>query len=334
MLRPSLRKNYNNSSCNAYLVSKHNIRIHKPYLQSYRNFTETNNHYTCLFDAARNILQTESPEHKAIQTHSVYDQWKEKKIKHIVHPDVAKQLNSNDIQHYLINDPGRPEKPEIVAARDSPSPKKCGVSVPVYLLHSLAHIEVNAIDIAWSTLIMGLIYKDRYNLPEQYFINWLNIADDESRHFEQLENRMKELGTSYGSIPSHGGLWQNAKDTSDDLLSRMAILPLVQEARGVDSGPRLKERFIGSADKTSAKLVEQISREEEDHVSVGVRWFNHICNHDSLDPQETFQKLVLNHYQAGLPPQFNVEGRDRAGLPREWYEPLSTRYIKKKERKK
>lgn len=185
----------------------------------------------------------------------------------------------------------------------------------VALLHALAHIELNAIDLAWDIVTRF----GHLNLPHAFFDDWIKVADDEARHFMLLQTRLRELGASYGDLPAHDGLWQHAMATGDDILARLAVVPLVLEARGLDVSPATIEKLLAGGDHESARILDIIYTDEIAHVAAGARWFNSLCISLSRDPAETFQALVRLHFKGTIRPPFNKPARDQAGLPETFY---------------
>lgn len=145
------------------------------------------------------------------------------------------------------------------------------------------------------------------------------MGDDEARHFQMLAERLGELGAAYGDLPAHDGLWQAAQDTADDLLARLAVVPLVLEARGLDVTPAMIERLERAGDTASAAILEVIYREEVGHVATGMRWFRHACAERGLEPESTWKSLVGARFKGHLKPPFNEAARQAAGLPRSYY---------------
>ena len=212
--------------------------------------------------------------------------------------------------------PARPAKPALLPPRDVPRRRiTASDSGRIALLHAIAHIELNAIDLA---LDMACRYIAQ-GLPRDFYSDWLGVADDESRHFLMLSDRLAALGASYGDLPAHDGLWQAADATKNDLLARLAIAPLVLEARGLDVTPAMMEKFQRAGDEKSARMLSIIYEDEKTHVFAGSKWFLRLCNDDGLDPAECFRKQLKNHFGGALKPPFNIEARDEAGLPRNFY---------------
>jgi uncharacterized ferritin-like protein (DUF455 family) len=149
------------------------------------------------------------------------------------------------------------------------------------------------------------------------------VADEEGKHYLLLAGRLAELGMAYGDLPAHDGLWQAAEETAHDLLARLAVVPLVLEARGLDVTPVMIAKLQAVDDHDSAAVLEVIYAEEIGHVAIGKRWFDHLCAKRDLAPQETWQALVRRHFRGQLKPPFNETARDQAGLPLDFYGALA-----------
>ncbi|HZT17906.1 MAG TPA: ferritin-like domain-containing protein [Dongiaceae bacterium] len=215
--------------------------------------------------------------------------------------------------------PARPARPLLLPAAEMPK-RKTGPGLPgrVALLHALAHIELNAVDLAWD-LIARFGSPD---LPRAFLDDWVGVAEEEARHFQLLSARLAELGAAYGDLPAHDGLWQAALTTRDDLLARLAIAPLVLEARGLDVTPGMIASLRRHGDAESAAALEVIYREEIGHVAAGRRWFEWLSARRGLVPEAAFQDLVRRHFRGRLKPPFNAPARDAAGLTAAFYMPL------------
>jgi uncharacterized ferritin-like protein (DUF455 family) len=187
------------------------------------------------------------------------------------------------------------------------------------LLHALAHIELNAIDLAWDIVARFAGAE----LPREFSDDWVGVAVEEAEHFALLAARLEALGSFYGALPAHDGLWEVAAATAGDLLARLAVVPLVLEARGLDVTPEMMLRLRRIGDPESAAVLERIYRDEVGHVAVGVRWFEHLCQAQSVDPAATYRDRVRRYFAGALKPPFNREARDRAGFPVAYYEPLA-----------
>ena len=228
--------------------------------------------------------------------------------------------------------PARPAKPELVHPKDVPSPKTCSLGFSAAMMHNIAHIELNAIDLAWDTVArfapmrasrfrVGDEDNDdaSFGLPDRFFLDFAKVADDESRHLGWCLQRLQEMGVAYGDIPAHNVLWEGAQSTSNSLPARLAVVPCMQEARGLDAGPRLVSKLRGRGDNRSADLIERISAEELAHVAVGVAWFRHICAVLSVDPCAAFSAEIRTHAPESLRGPFNHAARVDAGLEPDWY---------------
>ena len=215
--------------------------------------------------------------------------------------------------------PHRPARPELLPPRHMPRRSFKGERGRIALLHSLAHIELNAIDLAFD--LAGRFAGE--DLPRGFFDDWVSVGDDEARHFTMLQARLATLGARYGDLPAHDGLWQAAEETRHDLMARLAVVPMVLEARGLDVTPAMIGRLRGAGDHESAHVLETIYTEEQAHVSAGGRWFAFLCAKHGEDAKASFHRLVRRHFRGALKPPFNRPAREAAGLPPEFYEPLA-----------
>lgn len=165
--------------------------------------------------------------------------------------------------------PGRPPNPTLLAPRDMPKRSLTGKAGRLALIHSLAHIELNAVDLTWD-LIGRFAYV---RLPRSYYDDWVRVGLEEAKHFAMLQDRLSRLDATYGDLPAHDGLWQAAQDTGHDLAARLAIIPLVLEARGLDITPPMIEKARQIGDEDTAKCLDIIYRDEKNHVAFGAKWF-------------------------------------------------------------
>lgn len=216
--------------------------------------------------------------------------------------------------------PARSARPELRAPRDMPRRGK-GFSRAgrIALLHALAHIELNAIDLACDIIARFTGAE----LPRGFYDDWVTVADEEARHFELLCARLAAHDASYGDLPAHDGLWQAAEETAGDVLARLTVVPLILEARGLDVTPAIIANLGRAGDEASAEALEIVYRDEIGHVGIGRRWFEHLCRARGLAPVATYHQLAREHFRAALKPPFNAEARGRAGLGPEYYEPLA-----------
>jgi uncharacterized ferritin-like protein (DUF455 family) len=203
---------------------------------------------------------------------------------------------------------GRPERPRLVAPRDLPRRGLASNEGRAALVHAVAHIEFNAINLAWDAVA-------RFRgMPDDYYRDWVGVAVDEARHFGWLAARLADLGYVYGDFDAHNGLWDMAVKTADSCLARMALVPRVLEARGLDVTPGMIARLRGTGDDATVKILEDILREEVAHVAAGSRWFAWCCERENIDPSATFESLVTRHFRGALRGPFNTEARLRAGF--------------------
>jgi uncharacterized ferritin-like protein (DUF455 family) len=215
--------------------------------------------------------------------------------------------------------PARPERPQLRAPKEMPKRRAFGsLTGRVALLHALAHIELNAIDLAWDLIARF----SRDPLPRGFFDDWVGVAAEEAVHFELLAQRLADFGARYGDLRAHDGLWESAAATADDLLARLAVVPLVLEARALDVTPEIAATLERAGDRESAAVLRRIYRDEIGHVAAGVRWFDELCHARGLIPEETFRELVPRYFKGELKPPFNQDARAAAGFPARYYEPL------------
>jgi len=215
--------------------------------------------------------------------------------------------------------PARPPRPELVAARALPARRRGGSAAGRFaLLHALAHIEFNAIDLAWD-----IVARFGAGLPRAFCDDWIAVGAEESQHFALLDERLHSLGGHYGDLPAHDGLWEAAAATADDLVARLAIVPLVLEARGLDVSPQTAARLRKAGDEASAAVMDRIFEDEIGHVATGVKWFRFCTESGPESAQERFQTLVRLRFRGGLKPPFNDFARDSAGLESSFYLPLA-----------
>ncbi len=215
--------------------------------------------------------------------------------------------------------PGRPAAPVLLPPRDMPKRKLGGTTGRIALLHSLAHIELNAIDLTWD--LIGRFAHVR--LPRSYYDDWVRVGLEEAKHFSMLEDRLAKLGAAYGDLPAHDGLWQAAQDTGHDLAARLAIVPLVLEARGLDVTPPMIDKARAGGDEETAKVLDVIYRDEKNHVAFGAKWFRFLCDRQRIRPEPAFHEFVRRHFRGALKPPFNDRARSEAGLTPGFYKPLA-----------
>ena len=257
-----------------------------------------------LSKAATEILQNDGASEKAEATRATASAWRTGEI------DIIGNTMPPDR-------PARPARPELKRPGDMPR-RRSGKSdsTRIALLHAIAHIELNAIDLAWD-IVARFAGED---LPRAFFDDWVKVADEEAKHFTLLNDRLSALGASYGDLPAHDGLWEAAEATAHDLLARLAVVPLVLEARGLDVTPTMIARMDRFGDHETAAILRIIYEDEIGHVAIGMRWFEHECERRSVAPEPTWRALVAEHFKGALKPPFNDDARARAGMGRSFYE--------------
>ncbi len=190
------------------------------------------------------------------------------------------------------------------------------------LLHAVAHIELNAIDLA-TDMAGRFAHELPTSMRDAFVSDWISVADDEARHFVMVADRLEALGSAYGALPAHDGLWQAARRTRHDVLARLVIAPLVLEARGLDVTPNMINGLTRAGDIESANVLKQIHEEEIGHVAMGRKWLERLCARDDIDVAAHFAAMVEAHFPGGLKEPFNAEARRASGMPADWYEGLS-----------
>jgi uncharacterized ferritin-like protein (DUF455 family) len=250
-----------------------------------------------LFAAAYRCLAERDPDSKCRLASALHDDWCAGQLI----ADAAVDLPD-------AAEAGRPERPELVEARALPKRGLGTLEGRAALLHAVTHIEFNAINLACDA-----VYRFRA-MPEAFYGDWLQVAAEEARHFALLQDRLRELGWGYGDFPAHNGLWDMARKTTHDPLPRMALVPRVLEARGLDVTPGMMERLRRAGDDRSADALVIILREEVGHVAAGTRWFRYLCDQRGLEPETTFFALLEGYLRGDLRCPLNVGARQQAGF--------------------
>lgn len=259
-----------------------------------------------LTDAACAVLLAPTPAAKVALSYEFAAAWREGSLPSI---SAAKPPDR----------PARPERPLLIAPREMPRRRRAGSAASrVALLHAVAHIELNAIDLAWDLVARF----GRADLPRAFFDDWVEVAAEEAKHHALVAARLAELGGFYGELPAHDGLWQAAAAAAHDLLARLAVVPLVLEARGLDVTPGMIARLERGGDRASAAVLEVLYHDEIGHVAAGRRWFEWECARRGIAPLAAYRDLVRRHYGGALKPPFNRAARDQAGLDAKFYEAL------------
>jgi uncharacterized ferritin-like protein (DUF455 family) len=204
--------------------------------------------------------------------------------------------------------PGRPAQPELVDPRQLKRRSMQSPQGRAVLLHALAHIEFNAINLA-----LDAVWRFA-GMPAAFYTDWLKVAAEEAYHFSLLAARLAEYGHAYGDFPAHDGLWDMCERTRGDVLARMALVPRTLEARGLDASPPIRARLLQARDQASAAILDVILRDEIGHVLIGNRWFRHLCEASGLDPHATYTRLADQYHAPKLRGPFNFEARRDAGF--------------------
>ncbi|MBI5164598.1 MAG: ferritin-like domain-containing protein [Magnetospirillum sp.] len=215
--------------------------------------------------------------------------------------------------------PARPARPLLLPPREMPKRSYGGDKGRIGLIHALAHIELNAIDLGWDIVCRF----PGQAMPKAFYDDWVQVAVDEADHFDLLEDLLNRLGATYGDLPAHDGLWQAAEKTADDLMARLAVVPMTLEARGVDTTPATIVKLLANGDTLTPPALEVICRDEIRHVAAGVRWFAFLAERSGEDGATAYHRVLGERFPAGLKPPFNHAGRAEAGFPRDWYEPMA-----------
>jgi uncharacterized ferritin-like protein (DUF455 family) len=204
--------------------------------------------------------------------------------------------------------PGHPPKPELVSPL---SVKRRAMNTPegrAILIHALAHIEFNAINLA-----LDAIWRFA-GMPREYYADWLQVADEEALHFSLLAGHLQEQGYAYGDFPAHNSLWEMAAKTQHDILARIALVPRTMEARGLDATPQVRAKFAQAKDMAAAAILDIILRDEIGHVATGNRWYNWLCGQRGLEPVATYARLAAEHQAPVMRGPFNLQARRAAGF--------------------
>jgi uncharacterized ferritin-like protein (DUF455 family) len=207
--------------------------------------------------------------------------------------------------------PGQPDKPELVPPLQV---KRRAMHTPegrAILVHALAHIEFNAINLALDAIWRFL------DMPRDYYADWLLVAGEEALHFSLLSNHLEKQGYAYGDFPAHNSLWEMVAKTQGDVLARMALVPRTMEARGLDASPPLRAKLAQAGDMAAAHILDIILRDEIGHVAVGNRWYGWLCEQRGLEPVATYSRLAEQYQAPKVRGPFNLEARRAAGFSEE-----------------
>ncbi|MDX2417174.1 MAG: ferritin-like domain-containing protein [Xanthomonadales bacterium] len=250
-----------------------------------------------IFENTARCLAISSPDEKCA---AVTDLW------------LAVQLNDFEFDPNTPVTPigvaGHPTKPELVAPAKLKRRRLGSEQGRAALVHAVTHIEFNAINLA-----LDAAYRFR-DMPSQFYIDWISVAAEEARHYQLLSTRLQSMGFNYGDFPAHNGLWEMAQRTADDCLKRMALVPRVLEARGLDVTPGMIERLTSVGDHETVRILEIILEEEVRHVEIGSHWFRICCDQRGLQPESTFLSLLKEYFTGTVRGPFNMPARIKAGF--------------------
>lgn len=235
---------------------------------------------------------------------------KAKAVRQLVH-DLAPEAPQFNPQEQLTAPPslpGRPARPRLVHPSQLKNRSVGTLEGRAALIHSLAHIEANAINLA-----LDLVWRFD-GMPERFYADWLQVAREEALHFQLLHGHLQTLGYSYGDFPAHDGLWEMAEKTQSDLLARLALVPRTLEARGLDVTPAIQTKLTSVGDRAGVAILDVILRDEIGHVAVGNHWYRHLCALRQLDPIQTYASLAATYGARALQGPFNLVARRAAGF--------------------
>lgn len=263
-----------------------------------------------LRDMAVEVLSTADPLSKAKTSRAFASQWR----------DARKEAVALPLGRATPPDrPARPDRPALLDPRDVPKRKPGTPAGRAAMLHAIAHIELNAIDLHWDIIAR---FPDT-PFPIGFYDDWVKAADEESKHFMLLSDCLASYDMEYGDLDAHAGMWRAAEDTADDIMGRLAVVPMVLEARGLDVTPGMISLFEQAKDQQTVEALNVIYAEEVSHVAYGSKWFHFLCGREDLDPKDAFHELVQRYFHSPLRPPFNEEKRAEAGIAPDFYWPLT-----------
>jgi uncharacterized ferritin-like protein (DUF455 family) len=255
-----------------------------------------------LREASLAILASTDAQTKVDQLPILFDRYQNQQIS----LDIASKI---DAQNLIL--PGRPAKPELVLPKLVPKRRMDTIEGRAGLLHSLAHIEFNAMNLA-----LDAIWRFP-DMPQDYYADWLRVAKEEAYHFSLVNEHLHSLGFAYGNFPAHNSLWEMVERTTDSVIARMALVPRTMEARGLDAVPSIRDRFKQIKEVRAVEILEIILNDEIGHVLIGNRWFNFLCAKDNLSPITAYRELAAKYRAPILKGPFNMEARKQAGFSAE-----------------
>lgn len=258
--------------------------------------------------AARAVLDAGEPLAKVAAARRAARDWRLGRLAHRF--DVA-----------MPDEPARPATPELLPPNKMPKRGRGGSERGrIALIHALAHIEFVAIDLAFD-----MVGRFGGQFPRAFTDDWMKVGADEAMHFALLDRRLRQLGSHYGAMPAHAGLWEAASVTAHDPAARLAVVPMVLEARGLDVTPVTMERFAAAGDAATAAILGRILNDEVVHVAAGTRWFESLCAARRIESRATWRAMLDRYFRGTVKPPFNDSARATAGLTRDYYESLADR---------
>lgn len=252
----------------------------------------TDDFYTAVYQA----LMTKNPAEKVQQVYAIYYGLQDG----LYHREPCEVRS--------VPDAGRPDAPILVSPKDVPRRRLGTIEGLQAMLHAVAHIEFNAINLA-----LDAAYRFQ-KMPDDFYTDWIQVAKEEAYHFTLIEMRLHALGAKYGDFPAHAGLWEACVETEHDVMVRMALVPRVMEARGLDVTPLIQEKLRAVGEVRTARLLDVIYRDEHGHVAIGSKWFKYCCTERHLPYRKTFSELLTNYLRAKIKGPFNIEARLQAGF--------------------
>ena len=253
-----------------------------------------------LRQAVLDLLCLDDPVCKARDTRALYMAWQTDPTAWRLDPE--EQLNEPD------DLPGRPARPHLVPPKDVPSRSPFTLEGRAGLLHAIAHIEFNAINLA-----LDAVWRFSH-MPAAYYQDWLQVANEEALHFTLLCEHLATLNCQYGDFDAHDGLWLMTQRTAHDILARMALVPRTLEARGLDATPPLQAKLARAGDARAVEILGVILADEVGHVAIGNRWYHWLCVRAGREPLSTYRALAREHHAPRLRPPFNLGARRDAGF--------------------
>lgn len=254
-----------------------------------------------LRECALNWLANSDPSRKSVGVASLNQAWLAGQL----------ALNTSAQLEAPANVPGRPEAPKLVSPIEVGKRSMRTPEGRAALVHALAHIEFNAINLA-----LDAVWRFA-DMPEQYYADWLKVAAEEAYHFNLLDGYLRNMGYQYGDFSAHNSLWEMAERTQGDVLARIALVPRTMEARGLDASPPLRHKFLQIGDTAAADILEIILRDEIGHVAIGNHWFNWLCAQRGLEPIASYESLAKQYSAPAMRKPLNMEARRKAGFTEE-----------------